>query len=103
LPPGYGLVTCTAITRDGKPVEARLTYTAGGWPPVVISETHAGTGRIAVPADGALQRVNIGGAIGALSIGAGLALSWTQRGTSVLLQSRSLPQRRALKIARSMK
>jgi hypothetical protein len=103
LPPGYGLVTCTAILEEGKPVEARLLYTAAGWPPVVISETGAGSGRIVMPADGETQRVNIGGVIGALSIGAGLALSWTQGGTSVLIQSRSLPVRRALGIARSMR
>lgn len=103
LPRGYRLVTCTVITRSGKPVEVRLIYMASPLPPLVISETDARAHRIVVPGSGLTQRVSIGDLTGTLNTGSSLVLTWAQGGTSVLLQSRSFPVRGALAMARSMK
>jgi hypothetical protein len=108
MPPGYRLVSCVAVMRDGRPWETRLIYSAAGRALVVIGEGDDRARHLVVVPDGERTRsgpvrVKINGATGRLTTSGGLMLSWQQGGTAILLQSRALPRDAALRIARSMR
>jgi len=102
LPPGYRLLTCAVVKRDGKPWEARLVYHGVGRPLLLISETQVSARPFAVAPGKGTERVKIAAAVGMLNLGAG-TLSWSQRRTAISLQSRALQRDMALNIARSMR
>jgi hypothetical protein len=102
LPPGYRLLTCAVVRRDGKPWQARLVYHAVGRPLLLISETKESARPFAVAPGKGTERVRIAAATGLLNLGAG-TLSWSQGGTAISLQSRALQRDMALNIARSMR
>jgi hypothetical protein len=104
LPPGYGLLTVSALTRNGKPVQARLLYAGAGKPLLIITQAGARSTAGPAPAPGLGARVAIGAATGTLtSAGAQEVLSWTRGETAVSLQSRALGREAMLKTARSMR
>jgi len=103
LPPGYRLLACTEVRRDGQAWEGRLVYHAPGKPTILLGETAADADRIVAPHGEESKQVGIGAATATLSDRDGIILSWTQDGTAVLLRSPALGPAGALRIARSMR
>jgi hypothetical protein len=102
VPEGYRLLGVSVLTREGRPLQARLLYGGAGKPLLLIRELAAHEA-VLPPTASRAQQVTINGTKGLLAVGdGGLNLAWIKAGTAVVVQSSALDRAAALKIARAM-
>lgn len=102
VPAGYRLLGVSVLTREGRPLQARLLYGGAAKPLLLIRELAAQEAGFSSTASRA-QHVTINGAKGLLAADDhSLSLAWIEAGTAVVVQSSALDRAAALKIARAM-